>query len=81
MTHSGGKSHTNVGDRGQRYEIRMTGYGPNAPGESVLGWSNDLDGARKMMEAILAAPGCTSATIFDRQEKRNVITRFAGILR
>jgi hypothetical protein len=22
MTHSGGKPHTNVGDRGQRYEIR-----------------------------------------------------------
>lgn len=26
MTHSGGKPHTNVGDRGQRYELRVTGY-------------------------------------------------------
>lgn len=80
MTHSGGKPHP-VGDRGQRYEVRMTGYGPKEPGESVLGWSDTLDGARRMMEAILTAPGCTSATIFDREEKSNVITRFAGILR
>lgn len=81
MTYSGGKPHTNVGDRGQRYEVRMTGYGPKAPGESVLGWASTLDGAREMMLAILKAPGCTSATIYDREEKKNVITRFAGILR
>lgn len=26
MTHSGGKPHTNIGDHGQRYEVRSTGY-------------------------------------------------------
>ena len=78
MTHSGGKPH-NVGDKGQRYEVRMTGYPKE--GENRLGWSDDLAGAEGMMEAILSAPGCTSATIFDRQEQRNVITRFGGILR
>ena len=78
MTHSGGKPH-NVGDRGQRYEIRMTGYPKD--GENRLGWSDDLAGAEGMMEAILSVPGCTSATIFDRQEQCNVITRFGGILR
>jgi hypothetical protein len=81
VTHSGGKPHTNVGDRGQRYEVRMTGYGPNAPGESVLGWSDTLDGARQMMKAILTAPSCTSASIFDREEKATVIMRFTGVLR
>lgn len=81
MTHSGGKPHTNVGDRGQRYEVRMTGYGPKKPGESVLGWSDTPEGAHAMMAAILTAPGCTSARIFDRQEQKNVITRYAGVLR
>jgi hypothetical protein len=73
MTHSGGKPHTNVGDRGQRYEIRATGY-PKAE-ESAIGWSNDLDGAEKMAAAIRQAPRCTSTTIFDRQEDKPVITR------
>ena len=68
VTHSGGKPHTTVGDRGQRYEIRMTGYPKD--GENVLGWSNTLDGAEEMKNAILQAPGCTSATIFDRQEQQ-----------
>jgi hypothetical protein len=81
MTHSGGRPHTNVGDRGQRYEVRMTGYGPNAPGESVLGWSDTLDGAGQMMSAILKAPGCTSASIFDREENATVFTRYGGVLR
>ena len=81
MAHSGGKPHTNVGDRGQRYEVRMTGYGPKAPGESVLGWAPTLAGAERMMTAILTAPGCTSALIFDRTEQRVVIRRYGGILR
>lgn len=80
MTHSGGKPHTNVGDRGQRYEVRATGY-PKRDGEAVIGWASTLEGAEKMASGIRQAPGCSSTTIFDRQEKKNVITRFAGILR
>jgi hypothetical protein len=80
MTHSGGKPHTNVGDRGQRYEVRAIGY-PKRHTDSVIGWSDDLEGAEKMAAAIRLAPGCTSTTIFDRKEQKNVITRFAGILR
>ena len=68
MTHSGGKPHTNVGDRWQRYEVRAVGYPKE--GESVIGWSNDTDGAEKMASAIREAPGCTSTVIFDRQENR-----------
>lgn len=79
MTHSGGKPHTNVGDKGQRYEVRATGY-PKAA-ESVIGWASTLEGADEMAAAIRLAPGCTSTTIFDREEDRKVITRFAGILR
>lgn len=79
MTHSGGKPHTNVGDRGQRYEVRATGYPKH--GVSVIGWSDDLVGADKMAAAIRLAPGCTSTEIYDRDEGRSVIRRYAGVLR
>ena len=78
MTHSGGKPH-NVGDRGQRYEVRATGYPKD--GESVIGWAPTLDGASNMAAAIRKAPGCTSTAIWDRQENKQVIKMFAGILR
>lgn len=84
MTHSGGKPHTNVGDRGQRYEVRSTGYPSsiaNSEGWAVIGWADTAEGAEKMASAIRAHPNCTSTTIFDRQENKNVITRFAGVLR
>ncbi|MCW5705462.1 MAG: hypothetical protein KIT82_23125 [Bradyrhizobium sp.] len=79
MTHSGGKPHTNVGDRGQRYEVRATGY--PKPDESVIGWATTLDGASDIAAAIRRAPGCTSTTIFDRETNKPVITQYAGILR
>ena len=79
MTHSGGQPHTNIGDRGQRYEVRATGY-PKAE-LSVIGWSSDLDGAEKMAAAIRKAPSCTSTEIFDREKGESVITRYAGVLR
>lgn len=78
MTHSGGKPHA-VGDRGQRYEVRATGY-PKTE-ESIIGWSDGLDGAEKMAAAIRQAPGCTSTVIWDRQEEKQIIRRFAGVLR
>ena len=78
MTHSGGKPHA-VGDRGQRYEIRSTGWPKD--GDCVVGWCDGEAMAYRMMSAALKAPGCTSATIFDRQENKNVLTRFGGILR
>jgi hypothetical protein len=73
MTHSGGKP------RSQRYEVRATEY-PSG-GTSVIGWTDDLDGADKVAAAIRLAPGCVSTEIFDRQENRPVIKRYAGILR
>jgi len=79
MTHSGGKPHTNIGDRGQRYEIRATGYPKE--GEAVIGWADTVEGADEMASGIRLAPGCTSTTIFDRQENKPIITRFSGILR
>ncbi len=65
MNYSGGTSHE-TGDKGQRYEVRMIGY--PREGENRLGWSADRVGALDMMRAILKAPGCTSATVFDRQD-------------
>jgi hypothetical protein len=79
MTISGGKPHTNIGDRGQRYEVRATGYPKEGLG--VVGWATTLDGAAEMADAIRHHPACTSTTIFDRQENCNVITRYAGVLR
>lgn len=84
MTHSGGKPHTNVGDRGQRYEVRSTGYPKSlvkAEGYAVIGWASTPEGADEMAAAIRQAPGCTSTTIFDRQENKPGITRYVGILR
>ncbi|WP_439398972.1 hypothetical protein ACRQ5Q_16665 [Bradyrhizobium sp. PMVTL-01] len=75
MTHSGGKPH-NVGDKGQRYEVLANGY-PTDQDDNVIGWTETLDGAERMMSAILKAPGCTSASIFDRQEKVGVIKLYA----
>lgn len=79
MTHSGGKPHTNVGDRGQRYEVRTTGY-PRVE-EYAVGWAETLEGASEMAAGFRQHPDCTSTTIYDRVEERKVITRFSGILR
>lgn len=79
MTHSGGKPHTNVGDRGQRYEVRTTGY-PKQD-KSVVGWAETVGGADELASAFRQNPDCTSTEIFDRQENKSVITRFCGILR
>lgn len=68
-----------TGDRGQRYEVSATGYPKEE--ESVIGWSDTLEGADQLAAAIRTAPGCTSTTILDRQTGKPVITRFAGILR
>ena len=64
MTHSGGKPH-NVGDRGQRYEIRAIGY--PGPGLNVIGWATTEEGAARMVAAIRQAPGCTDAGWIDRE--------------
>lgn len=71
MTHSGGKPHTNVGDRGQRYEVRAFGYPKE--GQNVIGWSDTLAGAGKMQSAIRQAPGCTGTEIFDRVDGKSRI--------
>jgi hypothetical protein len=76
MTHSGGKPHTNVGDIGQRYEVRAVGY-PKAE-ESVIGWASTLDAADDMAAVIRQAPGCTNATILDREEGRRIESSHAA---
>lgn len=66
MTHSGGQPHTNVGDRGQRFEVRAHGYPKD--GWSVIGWCTGIEAAREMAKAIRMAPGCDGTEIFDRLE-------------
>jgi hypothetical protein len=72
MTHSGGKPHTNIGDRGQRYEIRATGY--PKPDKSVIGWATTLAGADDLAASVRRAAGCASVEIFDRHDNRVVKT-------
>lgn len=79
MTHSGGKPHA-TGDRGQRYEIRVTGW-PEEGKTTVLGWAEELDRAAAMAASIRKAPGCVSTEIFDRVENKSVITQYTGVLR
>lgn len=69
MTHSGGKPHA-VGDRGQRYEVRATGW-PTA-GESVIAWTDSKELADKRAESVLTAPSCTASRVVDRG---NLVTR------
>lgn len=63
MTHSGGKPHA-VGDKGQRYEVRYRD--PDTGQRKVFGWSNDLEGARAMMEAIDLHPSMDAPSVADR---------------
>lgn len=71
MTHSGGKPHENVGDRGQRWEVRATGYPKEE--QSIIGWADDISNATAMAAAIRRAPGCVATAIFDRE--RGMVVR------
>lgn len=59
-----------IGDKGQRYEVHCIGYG--GPGDRVVGWSDNLDGAEKMARAIMLAPSCTGAHVLDRETRVTV---------
>ena len=63
MTHSGGKPH-NVGDKGQRFEV--TFFDPNSNERRVFGWSDAIDGAQSMAQAIEKHPSWSYPQIRDR---------------
>lgn len=63
MTHSGGKPHTNVGDRGQRYEVR---YFDEDGASKVFGWTDDYTGGA-MVESIKLHPSMSRPHVVDRQ--------------
>jgi hypothetical protein len=67
---SGGKPHT-AGDRGQRYEIRATGWPKGT--QSIIGWTNSRAEAEQMARGVLKAPGCKTAEFEDRQEKTVIV--------
>lgn len=78
MTHSGGKPHTNVGDRGQRYEVRATGYPKDE--ETVIGWAKELPDAERLAASIRLAPGCISTSVTDRTNgDQSIVTRAGKI--
>ncbi len=57
-----------IGDKGQRYLIRIKGY--LGPGWHDAGYSNDHDGAVRLGEALLQAPSATEYEVVDRQKER-----------
>lgn len=84
MTHSGGKPHTNVGDRGQRYEvtylptgpvtIRGQTFDPLPTGErKVIGWASNMEGARAFCRAVRAHPTWTMPEIRDREDGNKLV--------
>lgn len=64
MTHSGGKPHA-VGDRGQRYEVSF--FNPTTNERQVMGWTDDIEAARKMADAVDAHPSWEFPWVTDRQ--------------
>lgn len=64
MTHSGGQPHTNIGDRGQRYEVSVFDEGQNK--RIVLGWADNPTTAAKMATAAELRPSWTFAQVRDR---------------
>ena len=63
MTHSGGKPHA-VGDKGQRFEISF--FNPKSNKREVLGWTDDLESARRMTDSIEAHPSWEYPWLTDR---------------
>lgn len=59
----------NVGDRGQRYEVRFRANEPMIGPYWVLGWAATRDGARKMAKAWGKAPDVVKCWIYDREGK------------
>ena len=54
-----------TGDRGQRYEIRVTdGQGK----ELVVGWTDDLERAERLKDGIARHPVLTDPRIIDRRK-------------
>ena len=54
-----------MGDNGQRYEVRATGY--PADGEHVIAWTDHKDRAESIAASILKAPSCTASHVIDRK--------------
>ena len=70
MTHSGGKPHTNVGDKGQRYEVTFFDEEVNL--RRVFGWSEDYEGAVKMGETLVKRPSWRDFEVIDRLARMNL---------
>lgn len=70
MTHSGGKPHTNVGDRGQRYEVS---YADWDGARFVIGWSDVRTGVGAMVEMIAQHQTKRAPQILDRTTKTVVM--------
>lgn len=64
MTHSGGKPHTNVGDRGQPYEVTFDDGDGN---RKVFGWAETTNAVAQLMRSIELHPAWHSPQWRDRR--------------
>ena len=55
-----------IGDKGQRYVVHYHTRSEGLGVDKVLGYSNDLDGADRMMRAWLSAPDVVDVWVEDR---------------
>lgn len=66
-----------VGDRGQRFEIRYIDEVTGA--EEVLGWTSTREGADGMAQAMASAPYVRETRIIDRNPPRDSGLDYTGI--
>jgi hypothetical protein len=56
-----------IGDKGQRYEVRASGFLDRSPEERAIAWAPTLEGAEQMAVSFNLKPG-TVARVVDRGE-------------
>ena len=68
MTHSGGQPHTNVGDKGQQFEI--TYLDPDDNTRKVFGWATTSLLASKMCDSVHLHPSMRQPLVRDRYKEK-----------
>lgn len=68
MTHSGGKLHINVGDKGQRYELSVLDSAAGYDERVVICWGDNLDRMEVLAQSVVKRPSWSDAEILDRGE-------------
>lgn len=66
-----------IGDKAQQYEARVVGYPKK--GDNAVGWSDTVQGAVDMGEALSKAPSATGYSVVDRWDKGRIVFAAAHV--